>query len=140
MPSTHFIDIVTSRRPCWWSRQMDKTINFFPLGTKLYFHVNSSRKIYIVWTFNKAAFSRGCKPRITSYLIAGSLLPCPHRHTPRICSSVCAWWSTHHPRACRKRQFPIPELQIKLIYVFWEYIFSRAKFFKIVVLCLITHA
>ena len=141
MTSTHFIEIVTSRRPCWWSRQqMDKTINFFPLGTKLYFHVNSSRKIYIVLTFNKAAFSRGCKPRITSYLISGSLLQCPRRHTPGICSSVCAWWSTHHPRACRKSQFPIPELQIKLIYVFWEYIFSRAKFFKIVVLCLITHA
>ena len=51
----------------------NKTINFSPLGTKLYFHVNSLRKIYIILTFNKAAFSRGCKPRIASYLIVGSI-------------------------------------------------------------------
>ena len=63
--STHFIQIVTSRR----------SSDFSPLGTKLYFHVSSLRKIYIVLTFNKAAFSRGCKPRITSYLIAGSIWP-----------------------------------------------------------------
>ena len=37
----------------------NKSINFSPLGTKLYFHVNSARKIYIVLTFNKAAFSPG---------------------------------------------------------------------------------
>ena len=38
---------------------------FSPLGTKqLYFHVNSSRKNYIVLTPNMAALSRGCKPRI----------------------------------------------------------------------------
>ena len=53
----------------------NKTINFSPLGTKLYFHVNSLRKIYIILTFNKAAFSRDCKPRITSYLIVGSIWP-----------------------------------------------------------------
>ena len=56
--SAHFIQIVTSRR----------SSDFSPLGTKLYFHVSSLRKIYIVLTFNKAAFSRGCKPRITSWL------------------------------------------------------------------------
>ena len=35
-----------------------------PLGTKLYFHVNSSRQISIVLTPNIAALLRGCKPRI----------------------------------------------------------------------------
>ena len=113
----------------------NKTINFSPLGTKLYFHVNSLRKIYIILTFNKAAFSRGCKPRIASYLIIllvqFDLLPCHHRHTPGICGFVCSWWSIHHPRASRKRQFPIPELLINLIYVFWGYIFSRAKLISI---------
>ena len=113
----------------------NKSINFSPLGTKLYFHVNSLRKNYIVLTFNKAAFSRGCKPRITSYLINYWFnLTCYHATagiSPRICSFVCSWWSTHHPRACRKRQFPIPELLINLIYVFWGYIFSRAKLISI---------
>ena len=51
---------VTSRRPCWWSR----TKAFSPLGTKLYFQVNSSRKYSFVLTPNMAALSRGCKPRI----------------------------------------------------------------------------
>ena len=113
----------------------NKSINFSPLVTKLYFHVNSLRKNYIVLTFNKAAFSRGCKPRITSYLINYWFnLTCYHATagiSPGICSFVCSWWSTHHPRACRKRQFPIPELLINLIYVFWGYIFSRAKLISI---------
>ena len=124
MTSTRFIHIVTSRRPS----------DFSPLETKLYFHVNSSRKMYIVLTFNKAAFSRGCKPRITSYLIARSIWPVTmplHSYPRGICGLVCSWWSTHHPRACRKRQFPIPELLINLIYVFWGYIFSRAKLISI---------
>ena len=56
----------------------NKTINFFPLGTKLYFHVNSLRKIYIILTFNKAAFPRDCKPRITSYFICWFNLTCYH--------------------------------------------------------------
>ena len=70
----------------------NKTINFSPLGTKLYFHVNSLRKNYIVLTFNKAAFSRGCKPRITSYLINYWFnLTCYHTTagiSPGICSFV----------------------------------------------------
>ena len=53
----------------------NKSINFSPLGTKLYFHVNSWRKSYMVLTFNIITFSRGCKPRITSYLIVGSIWP-----------------------------------------------------------------
>ena len=48
---------VTSWRPCWWTR----TKAFSPLGTKPYFHVNSSRKNSIGLTFNMAALSRGCK-------------------------------------------------------------------------------
>ena len=68
---------MTSRRPCWWSRRTkhDKTINFSPLGTKLYIHVNSARKIFIVLTFDIITFSHGCKPRITSYFIVGSIWP-----------------------------------------------------------------
>ena len=38
--------------------------HFSPLGTKLYFHVNFSRKYSFVLTPNMAALSRGCKPRI----------------------------------------------------------------------------
>ena len=38
--------------------------HFSPLGTKLNFHVNSSRKYSFVLTPNMAALSRGCKPRI----------------------------------------------------------------------------
>ena len=37
---------------------------FSPLGTKLYFHVNSWKKYSFVLTPNMAALSRGCKPRI----------------------------------------------------------------------------
>ena len=36
------------------------------LGTKLYFHVNSSRQNSIVLIPNMAALSCGCKPRIQS--------------------------------------------------------------------------
>ena len=128
MTSTHFIHIVTSRRPCWWSR------SFSPLGTKLYFHVNSWRKNYIVLTFNIITFSRGCKPRITSYLIVGSIWPVtmPQRAYPlgfAVFFVLGGLLTT--PQACRKRQFPIPELLINLIYVFWGYIFSRAKLISI---------
>ena len=38
--------------------------HFSPLGTKLYFHVNFSSKRSIILTPNRAALSRGCKPRI----------------------------------------------------------------------------
>ena len=38
--------------------------HFSPVGSKLYFHVNSSRKKYIVLNPNMAALSSGCKPRI----------------------------------------------------------------------------
>ena len=112
----------------------NKSINFSPLGTKLYFHVNSWRKNYIVLTFNIITFSRDWKPRITWYLIVGSIWPVtmPPQAYPRgICSFFCSWWSTHHPRAWRKRQFPIPELLINLICAFWGYIFSRAKLISI---------
>ena len=50
---------VTSRRPCWWSRT-----KVSPLGTKLCFHVNSSRKNSTVPTPNMTALSHGCKPKI----------------------------------------------------------------------------
>ena len=51
---------VTSRRPCWWS----KTKRFSPLGTKLYFHGNYSRKNSVVLTPNMATLSSDCKRRI----------------------------------------------------------------------------
>ena len=38
--------------------------HFSPLGTKLYFHVNSSMKYSFVLTPNMAALSRGCKPGV----------------------------------------------------------------------------
>ena len=58
---------VTSRRPCSWSVRVKNNLKHLsPLGTKLYFHVNSSRKSSIVLTTNITSFSRGCKPRIVS--------------------------------------------------------------------------
>ena len=41
--------------------------HFSPLETKLYFHVNCSRKNSIVSTTNMAALSRGCKPRVERF-------------------------------------------------------------------------
>ena len=49
---------------CWWSRRK----HFSPLGTKLYFRVNSTRKSSIVLPTNMAALSRSCKSRIDEYL------------------------------------------------------------------------
>ena len=46
--------------------------HFSPLGTKLYFHVNSSRKNSIVWTLNMNALSRGCKPRIRHFHLSNN--------------------------------------------------------------------
>ena len=45
-----------------------------PLGTKLHFHVNSSRKYSFVLTPNMAALSRACKPRIAACLFVLSFL------------------------------------------------------------------
>ena len=52
------------RRPCWWCVGGQEQEHFSLLGTKPYFHLNSSRKNSIVLTTNMAALSRGCKPRI----------------------------------------------------------------------------
>ena len=43
--------------------------HFSPLGTELYFHVNSLRKNSLVTTPNIAALLRGCKPRILATII-----------------------------------------------------------------------
>ena len=127
----------------------NKTINFSPLGTKLYFHVNSLRKIYIILTFNKAAFSRGCKPRIASYLIIllvqFDLLPCHHRHTPGICGFVCSWWSIHHPLGKQKETIPHPRAPDQpYICVLWVHLFKSKidfhQFFKLDLLSFILHA
>ena len=49
--------------------------HFSPLGTKLYFHVNSSRKYSFVLTPNMATLSHGCKPRIVDqYTTTNTLL------------------------------------------------------------------
>ena len=64
---------MTSQRPyCWFACDVtaamllvkNKSISLLWLGTKLYFHVNTSRKNSIVLDPNMAALSRGCKPRI----------------------------------------------------------------------------
>ena len=47
--------------------------HFSPLGTKLYFHVNSSRKTSIVLTPNMAALSRGCNFSSAVLTIAPSI-------------------------------------------------------------------
>ena len=43
--------------------------HFSPLGTELYFHVNSLRKNSLVTTPNISALLRGCKPRILATII-----------------------------------------------------------------------
>ena len=45
--------------------------HFSPLGSKLYFHVNSSSKYSFALTPNMAALSRGCKPRIPQATLDG---------------------------------------------------------------------
>ena len=54
--------------------------HIYPLGTKLYFHVNFSRKISIVLTPNMAVLSRGCKPRIG--VANGKIRDSPRRRDP----------------------------------------------------------
>ena len=58
-------------RYCWFARDVtsaqvggQEQKHFSLLGTKLYFHVNSSRRNSIVLIPNIAALSRGYKPRI----------------------------------------------------------------------------
>ena len=81
--------------------------HFSPLGTKLYFHLNSSRKYYFVLTPNMAALSRGCKPRICDSPLSRSARCCfapdPLQKSRRNhCSYVCeempypAWFSCRH--------------------------------------------
>ena len=49
--------------------------HFSPLGTNLYFHVNSLRKYSFVLTPNMATLSHGCKPRIVDqYTTTNTLL------------------------------------------------------------------
>ena len=57
---------VTSRRRCW---AVKKQKYFSPLGTELYFHVNSSRRNSIVLTPKMGALLRGCKPRIHKVVV-----------------------------------------------------------------------
>ena len=63
-----FLHVILELLVCTWRQgghvcgQEQK--HFYPFGTKLYFHVNSSRKNAIVLTPSMAALSRGCKPRI----------------------------------------------------------------------------
>ena len=62
---------VDKRAECTWRHGSHvgghERKHFSPLGTKLYFHVNSSRLNYIVLTIDMAALSRGCKPRIDRF-------------------------------------------------------------------------
>ena len=126
----------------------NKSINFSPLGTKLYFHVNSLRKNYIVLTFNKAAFSCGCKPRSTSYLILlvqFDLLPSHRRHTPGICSFLSFLVVYSPPLGMQKETIPHPRAPDQpYICVLGVHLFKSKidfhQFFKIDVLSLIPHA
>ena len=67
------------------------------------------------------------------YLMHGSILlvtmpPPPSLRTPSgICRFFLSWRSTPHPQAHRKRQFPTPELQIDLTYVFLLHLFYLYK-------------
>lgn len=75
--------------------------HFSPLGTKLYFHVNSSWKNYIVMTPNMAALSRGCKPRAKINKIN------THRKIfpvfPITFSQISRWDSNHTGLLCPRR-------------------------------------
>ena len=118
---------MTSRRPCWWSR------SFSPLGTKLYFQVNSWRKNYIVLTFNIITFFRGCKPRITSYLIVGSIWPdtMPQRAYPRDLQFCLFLVVYSPPPGMQKETIPHPRAPDQPYICVLGYIFSRAKLISI---------
>ena len=62
--------------------------HFSPLGTKLFFHVHSSRKYSFVLTPNMAALSRGCKPRISLGPLHHKILHLPLLVRSNICSYV----------------------------------------------------
>ena len=137
----------------WWRHgghvvaQEEQSINFSPLGTKLYFHVNSSRKNDIVLTFNKAAFSRDCKPRITSYLIAGSIWPVtmPPQVYPRDLQFFLFLVVYSPPPGMQKETIPHPRAPDQpYICVLGVHLFKSKidfhEFVKIDVLSLIPHA
>ena len=67
--------------------------HFSPRGTKLYFHVNSSRKYSFVLTPNMAALSRGCKPRI---VYAAVTITSTQRHTSLLIGSRRRKLEVHH--------------------------------------------
>ena len=70
---------------CWFAHDVRSAMliggqeqkHFCLLGTKLYFHVNSSRKNSVLLTPNMAALSCGCTPRIT-----------PPSHHFRVCTLI----------------------------------------------------
>ena len=66
----------TKQNNCWFARDITEAMlvvkkqkHFSPLGTELYFHVNSSRRNSIVLTPKMAALLRGCKPRIHKVVV-----------------------------------------------------------------------
>ena len=76
---------------------------FSPLGTKLYFHVNSSKKICCVdhqHSTNMAALSRGCKPRIR------------HGKTRMWKELVCLWESRFKTRLQNSSYFCVSKYSV----------------------------
>ena len=108
-PITHFLNL-----PISWNRQLSILLvctwrhdghfggreqkHLSPLGTKLYFHVNYSRKIIFLLIPNIAALSRGCKPRMP---LLWSHLKCLLDHwwiQIRQFRKICHFRKTHNYR------------------------------------------
>ena len=73
------------------------------------------------------SFSCLAQGNYTLCMVQFDLLPCPPGMPLGICSFFLPWWFIPRPWACRRSQFPTPELLIDLIYVLFGYIFFRAK-------------
>ena len=73
-----------------------RLLHFSPLGTKLYFHVHSSRKNSLVLTPNMAALSRGCKQRYKLRACKRKLRYLCYL-TPLFCMPTLICWYAHVP-------------------------------------------
>ena len=101
---------VTSRWPSWWCVRVKIQKHFSPLGTKPYFHVNSSKK-------NSILLSTTSKGRLVVWLQA--------KNTPNYVVSGRG--------SCRRQSkyglWSVPKSQLQrcfmLIKTLWEHVFGR---------------
>ena len=95
-----------------------------PLGTKIYFNVNSSRKSSIVLTHNMVALSRVCKPRIEKQFTTSETLG--RMGTKYGCRDFCACPPKRSLKLLHRKRVPIPlnvvvgEKTIEMWWLWWR--------------------